>query len=287
MTLSLPTPLNIPTPPTRYPSPAQLLLFFLLLGWLAAAPIGLGIVTAFLPPWPILARHALALILLAGLLLIPFSGFAFLTRRQGWGGSRPLALILLGVGLYISIDAVVRAIGGPGSAEATHLLPLRGTILRLTLLTLAALLLGAAGLWWVGLPQSRRELSRALGLSAPKLVGLLLALAGVAILTIGWPLTGASGWPCSAAGTWSSGLQPPNTSRSCASGPSCSIPPPACRNETPKSPRWRHCWAIIERRRSVSAGRRRSAHRRERSNVRRHKPGGPTCGRRSWHGIAR
>ncbi|HXV98977.1 MAG TPA: hypothetical protein VEC93_11195, partial [Anaerolineae bacterium] len=137
---------NLPTP-----SPTQLLLFFLLLIWLAAVPVGVGIIAALLPSaWPELVKSLLTVALLAAILLIPFAGFALLVRQRHWVGLQPLALVLLGVGLYISIDAVVRAIGGPGSAEATHLLPLRGTILRLTLLTLAALLLGAAGLWWIG-----------------------------------------------------------------------------------------------------------------------------------------
>src|SRR5687768_8485054 len=101
MLSSPPNPPDTSNTQLPMPSPAQLLLFLLLLGWLAAAPVVVGIVTAFLPTtWPDLARHALAAILLVSLLLIPFAGFAlFVRRRQGWERMRPLALILLGVGL--------------------------------------------------------------------------------------------------------------------------------------------------------------------------------------------
>lgn len=180
--------------PLSSPSPAQLLLFSLLLGWLAAAPIGLGIATTFLPPaWPESVKSFLTVALLAALLLIPFAGFWLWVRRPCWQALRPLALVLLGVGLYISLDAAIRAVAGPGDNDATYLLPLHGTILRLILLTPAALLLGSLGMGWAGVPRSRRELGQALGLDAPRLFWLLLALAGISVLTVGWPLTGALG----------------------------------------------------------------------------------------------
>ncbi len=188
MALSLPSPPNSPALLPRYPSPAQLLLFFLLLLWLAAAPIIIGIAVALQPTaWPELGHSLLAVGLLAGLLLIPFGGFAFLTRTPGWAAARPLAVMLVGVGLYISLDALIRAVAEPPQTQATYLLPLPGLILRLTLLTPAALLLGGLGLG------SRADLRRALGLSAPHPLGLLLALTAAAILTLGWPLTGALG----------------------------------------------------------------------------------------------
>lgn len=181
------------TPPPS-PSPTQLLLVLLLLGWLAATPLGLGIATAFLPPaWPESAKSFLTVALLAALLLIPFAGFWLWVRRPRREGLRPLALVLLGVGLYIALDTAIRAVAGPGNVKATYLLPLHGTILRLTLLTVGALLLGSLGMGWAAVPHSRRELSQALGLGVPRLFWLLLALAGLAILTLGWPLTGALG----------------------------------------------------------------------------------------------
>jgi subtilisin family serine protease len=193
MTLSQPISrdLAISSPP---PSPAQLLLFLLLLGWLAAVPIGLGIVSIFLPPaWPEIVKSLLTVVLLTVLLLIPFAGFWVWVRRPRREGLRPLALVLLGVGLYISLDTAIRAIAGPGNDEATYLLPLRGTILRLALLTPTALLLGSLGLGWAEVPGSRRELGQGLGLGAPRPIWLLLALTGIAVLTVGWPLTGALG----------------------------------------------------------------------------------------------
>jgi|GEM_PF-358320 len=190
MALSSPSPLSGPTPP----SPSQLLLFFVLLIWLAAASIVVGMAAIFLPlSWPEAARSLLTVALLAALLLIPFGAFALLTRRPGWTAARPLALILAGVGLYITLDAAIRAIAGPVQREGTYLLPLAGTILRLTLLTPAALLLGGVGVWWVGGLRSRSDLRRILGLNAPQPLGLLLALAAAAALTLGWPLTGALG----------------------------------------------------------------------------------------------
>ncbi|NJN99910.1 MAG: hypothetical protein HC875_40300 [Anaerolineales bacterium] len=179
---------------TNPPSPPQLLLFFVLLIWLAAAAIVAGMAAAFLPStWPEAARSSLVVALLAALLLIPFGGFALLTRRPGWTAACPLALILVGVGVYITIDAVIRAIAGPPQAEGTYLLPLSGTTLRLILLTPAALLLGGIGVWWSGGLRSRGELRHALGLNLPGPLGLLLSLAAIAILTLGWPLTGALG----------------------------------------------------------------------------------------------
>lgn len=180
--------------PSSSPSPAQLLLFFLLLGWLAAAPIVTGLITVLFPAdRPELVRSLSAVTLLALLLMVPFAGFWVSVRQRRWQGMQPLALILLGVGLYLSLDAAIRAVAGPGNDEATYLLPLRGTLLRLTLLLMVALLLGGLGLWWAGLPRSRCEFSRALGLSAPHLTWLFLALTGLAVLTVGWPLTGALG----------------------------------------------------------------------------------------------
>lgn len=176
------------------PAPTQLLLFFVLLIWLAAASILTGIAAAFLPAsWPEVSRDMLAVALLAALLLIPLGGFALLTRRPGWAAARPLALLLAGVGLYIALDATIRAAAGPAQTEGTYLLPLSGAILRLTLLTPAALLLGGVGVWWAGTLRSQSELRQALGLSLPQPPGLLLALAATAALTLGWPLTGALG----------------------------------------------------------------------------------------------
>lgn len=192
---SPPNQTNFPTPPSPLPppTPAQILLYLLLLGWLAAAPIGVGIVTVALPAtWLEPAKGLLAVALLAGLLLIPFAALTALVWWRRWEGMRPFAVILLGVGLYILADTTLRAVAGPVQTEASYERPILETLLRLIVLPLVALLLGGAGGWYAGL-RSRRELVEALGLAAPALAGLLLTLAMVALLTLGWSLTGALG----------------------------------------------------------------------------------------------
>lgn len=197
MTSAQANPPEIPDPHSPAPnpqplSPIQILLFLLPLGWLAAASIGVSIVAISLPAtWPELSRNLLTVLLLAVLLLIPSVTLAVLAWRR-WAEIRPLALVLLGVSLYILVDTTLRAVAGSGQIEASYERPALETLLRLIVLPLAALLLGGAGGWYAGL-RSRRELVEALGLAAPPLAGLLLALAMIALLTIGWPLTGALG----------------------------------------------------------------------------------------------
>jgi subtilisin family serine protease/membrane protease YdiL (CAAX protease family) len=175
------------------PVPWQLLLFLLLLGWLVVVPVGVGIVTAFLPAvWPELGRNLLAVALLAGLLIIPFAALVALAHWRRWEGMKSLAPVLLGVGLYILVDTTIRAVAGPPSVEGSYERPALETILRFTLLPAAALLLGGVGLWQAGV-RSRRELIQLLGLARPPLAGLLLTLAFISLLTLGWPLTGALG----------------------------------------------------------------------------------------------
>ncbi len=171
----------------------HILFWLLLLGWLATVPIGVGIIAAFLPAaWPESGRSLLAVVLLAGLLVFPFAALAALAHGRRWQGMKPLTLVLLGVGLYILVDTTVRAMAGPPSVEGSYERPALETILRFTLLPLVALLLGGVGLWQAGV-RSRQELTQLLGLTRPSVASLLLALAFIALLTLGWPLTGALG----------------------------------------------------------------------------------------------
>ncbi|MBN1221209.1 MAG: S8 family serine peptidase [Anaerolineae bacterium] len=179
---------QLPVPPF-----GQLLLFLLTLGWLVLAPILVGVLAIMLPAaWPALATDLVAVILLAGFLLIPLAGFFLLAYRRDWPGLRPFALALLITGLYIAGDALLRA-GAKSPDPLYNLSPLSDTVLRLMGLTGVALGLGGFGLLKAGIPRSLPILSHAFGFDHPPLAGLLVALAALALVTIGWPLTGALG----------------------------------------------------------------------------------------------
>ncbi|MBN1992388.1 MAG: S8 family serine peptidase [Anaerolineae bacterium] len=184
---------NFPNPQLRPPSMGQLSLFFLLLGWLICAPILVGILTTFLPDaWPPLLTNGLAVTLLGGLLLLAGGGLAGMAYKRGWSGLRPFALALLLTALYSTVDAFFRAAGAPN--ESPYVLPLFSAApLRLFGLTLVALALGGIGLLRAGVPSSPRMLLHAFGLDRPPPAGLFAALALIALVTIGWPLTGALG----------------------------------------------------------------------------------------------
>jgi len=182
---SLPEKLNdAPNPQLSPPSFPQFLLFLLLLGWLGTVPIIVGLLAALLPTaWPDLLNKTLATIALSGLLLVPFVGFGALAYRRNWSHLRPFALALLATALYITVAAAIRVISEPGS----HL----ETILRLTALTMAALIFGGLALRRADVPGWM--LFHAFGFDRPPLIGLLITLALIALVTIGWPLTGALG----------------------------------------------------------------------------------------------
>jgi subtilisin family serine protease len=181
-----------PNPHLPVPSIPQLLLFFLLLSWLVVCPIAVGIICLLLPAtWPTLATNLLATAILAGLLFAPILGLAGLVRRRQWTSLRPFVWALVVTGLYIVAAAGIRAVTEPLPAEPRALPLLSETTLRLTILTLAALLVGGIGLGRAGVP--KWMLPHAFGFELPPVAGLFTALAVVAILTVGWPLTGALG----------------------------------------------------------------------------------------------
>lgn len=190
-----PNPQASPVPSTK-----QIGIFLLLLGWLIISPIITGLAISFLPAnWiPVLVK-LIGILLLSGLLWPPVVGYAGWVQRRQWKASRPLALSLLLVAGYITFAAGIQALTEPG--------PLSGdlswraeTVQRLFFLTPVALGLSFVGLRQVGIKQSWPDLLRAAGLALPHPPGLLTALALIALLTLGWPLTGALG------DSWASGL---------------------------------------------------------------------------------
>jgi membrane protease YdiL (CAAX protease family) len=180
-------------PQLRTPSWGHLLLFFLLLGWLGFAPILTGALAALLPAtWPLLVDNSLAVILLAGFLLVPFASYTTLVYLRRWHNLRPFALTLLITTLYIIIAATLRALAVP--EKSVYELPLLSeTTLRLVVLIPVALVIGGFGLRWADVPRSPGVLLHVLGLNVPRLAGVLITLGLIALVTIGWPITGALG----------------------------------------------------------------------------------------------
>ncbi len=175
---------NAPNPQLSLPGVGPLILFFLVLSWLPIAPIVTGSLTILLPvTWSGTVNNLLTTGLLAGLLLMPTFAFVMLVYWQQWPGLPPLALALLVTAFYITIAALIRAVSEPGGQLET--------ILRLTALTVAALIFGGIGLLRADVPGWM--LSHAFGFDRPQLAGLLTALGLVAILILGWPITGALG----------------------------------------------------------------------------------------------
>ena len=182
---------NSPNPQLPVPSLPQLLLFILLLGWLAAGPVAVGIVAIFFPTtWPALATNLTELLLLTALLVLPIGGFAGLVYWRGWTNLRPFALALFVTGLYILAAVGIRMMAGP-PGDGRELPLLSDTVLRFVLLTPLALMIGGLGLLRAGVP--RWLLAHAFGFDPPPVAGLLLTLGLIALVTIGWPLTGSLG----------------------------------------------------------------------------------------------
>jgi len=156
----------------------------LLLCWISLASLlAAGLVGQLPLSDPPVLNHLLALALLVGLWAPPLAGGLWLARRPGWAGLRPLGLALILAGGYGLAAITVPAIAGDNNTLEA--------VLRLGGLTLLAL---AAGRWMLsasGVP--RPLLAGVLGLGAPPLAGLALAGGLIALLTLGWPLTGALG----------------------------------------------------------------------------------------------
>lgn len=168
-----------PAPPFAYQ-----VCFYLYLAWLVFTPIGVGLSSYFLPPtWPEPQQYLLLGGLLLGLLAAPLAGLVWLSRRYHWSSLWPLAIALLVTTSYAVLAVAIRIVAEPDSRLAV--------LLRLTVLTLAALAIAYLSLAAAGVPRSRLLAASGLGLPAP--AGLLLALALIALLTVGWPLTGTLG----------------------------------------------------------------------------------------------
>lgn len=173
-----------PNPQRPIPPALHLVLFALLLGWMITAPVIVGVIAALLPAvWPQLLNHLLSAGLFAIFLFLPFAGLLAVSYWRQWIGLQPFALALLVTAGYSLIATLIRAITEAGSTTEI--------ILNFTLLTGAALIFGGIGLWRAGVP--RWMLPHAFGFDAPPLAGWLTALALIAVITIGWPLTGALG----------------------------------------------------------------------------------------------
>jgi hypothetical protein len=184
---------DFPNPQLPVPSAGQYTLFLVVLGWLAFAPIVVGTITALLPEtWQPLVIKLMAVMLLAGFLFVPLFGFSLLVSRRNWDGMKPFALALLMTGIYILIATTIRAVAQV--AETPYdFPPFSETTLRLTVLTLAVLVIGGGGLMWTGVPRKFWMVSHAFGFDRPPIAGLLTSLILIAIATIGWPLTGSLG----------------------------------------------------------------------------------------------
>src|SRR5262245_35405777 len=135
MTLAPETPQRLPASQPATISIVQVLLLILMLGWLILAPILVGILTAMLPEtWPASSQQLLAVLILAGLLLVPFGGLTIMVYWQRQDSLRPLALALLATALYITASGLIRGLPGAGSGVETTL--------RLLGLTFLAALIG-------------------------------------------------------------------------------------------------------------------------------------------------
>jgi len=184
---------DFPNPQLPVPSVGQYILFLIILGWMAFAPLVVGAITALLPDtWLPLVTNLVAVILLAGFLFVPLVGFALLVYRRNWEGMKPLALALLMTSAYILIATFIRAVAQV-AAMPHDFPPFSETTLRLTILTLAVLVIGGFGLVWTGVPRKMWMVSHAFGFDRPPVAGLLVVLILIAIATIGWPLTGSLG----------------------------------------------------------------------------------------------
>jgi subtilisin family serine protease len=173
-----------PSPQLAVPPVPQLILFALFVGWLVIAPVIVGLVTTSLPPtWPELPTLLLATFLLAILLLVPTAGLTGLAYWHKWTGFKPFALAMLMTVLYLVVATAIRAASEPGSNLEM--------LLRLTVLTIAALIIGGVGLRRAGVPDWL--LSHAFGFDRPPPAGVLTAFTLIALLTIGWPLSGSLG----------------------------------------------------------------------------------------------
>jgi len=135
---------------------------------------------------------AVAIGITAVLLLLPFAGVAWLTRRRpGWEAAAAVAAGLAAIAGYVVLDAAVRAVSPGGSTPALHGEDAWTAVLRLGVLVPYALLAGWLAPRLAG--AAGRSLRAWLGLDRFALTTFLLALAVAALVTVPWPVTGALG----------------------------------------------------------------------------------------------
>jgi subtilisin family serine protease len=162
----------------------QLLLILLLLVWLFAASVAVAVLTALLPAaWPEFPVNFWAVAVLIVLLLVPWLGLTLLAYWRQSRSFMPFVQIFGMTSLYLVVATALRS----GLEQEGQ----PATILYLTVLMLAALTLGSLGLRLAGVPSS--ALMRTMGFGQLSFPSLFLGVSLLAIVTVGWPLTGALG----------------------------------------------------------------------------------------------
>ena len=155
--------------------------------WFVGIPLLIMLIAGFatlnvetFDPW----LAPVTLTLTASAWLIPLLLIAFLTRRHTeWHTSATLATTLLVIAGYVLLDATLRA-----------LLPERRSLLALIRLLLLFPYLILAAIWAPRLAKRpSRSLFAWLGIGQLDLQTLFLTVTLTALLTLGWPLTGALG----------------------------------------------------------------------------------------------
>lgn len=163
-----------------------------LLVWLGAVPLGVMLLAeAVLSDVTTSAWVATAALgVTALLLLVPFVGVAFVTRRlAGWQATAAVAAGGAAIAGYLLLDAAVRAVFP--DKPSLHGEGAEAAALRLVLLVPYVLLAAWLTPRLAGVP--RRSLWAWLGLRRGDPPTVLLALAAAALVIIPWPLTGALG----------------------------------------------------------------------------------------------
>jgi hypothetical protein len=171
----------------------QAAVIFAMLVWLGCVPPGVMFVLDSLPDGTVEPGvvAAIVIVLVGGLLLLPFIGVALLTRRRyGWEAAGAVSVGLVLAAGYILLDALVRAVA-PTGTTAFYGEGAWAGLLRLGLLLPYALLATWLAPRLAGLP--RRPLGEWLGLDRLDLPTLLIALTVAGLVTMSWPVTGALG----------------------------------------------------------------------------------------------
>ncbi|MBN1877639.1 MAG: S8 family serine peptidase [Anaerolineae bacterium] len=157
----------------------------ILLLWAASLPVTLmlGMTLVIEEQWPA-PVVPLALVLAAGLWIVPFAMVALLSRnRSGWEVIAALASGLTALSGYWVLDAVLRA----GFQSRPNGL----AAFRIIAGILYSVLAARSTPWLAGIP--RRSMLAWLGLKRWNIPTLWLSLALAALLTLPWPITGALG----------------------------------------------------------------------------------------------